>query len=219
MAKKKPESGSKKKARSSLTKRTKNQFAPPARRRLEREAAHIVDTERFRLGREMHDGLSQQIAGISLLATSFADTLKAENSPHAERAAKLASAIEDAKNQTRGLVKQLTRVDQNSSGLRVALEELRKGEIYLSDGVAPPAGKQNLAGRQPADSPLGTLSGRELQILTLIGQGRNTHQISEDLHLAVSTVETYRERLKTKLKLASGAELTRHAILWVMQNS
>jgi DNA-binding CsgD family transcriptional regulator len=63
------------------------------------------------------------------------------------------------------------------------------------------------------------LSTRELQILTLIGKGRNTHDIAAELSIAVSTVETYRERLKTKLNLSSGAELARHAFFWTMQNS
>src|SRR5437773_1821067 len=63
------------------------------------------------------------------------------------------------------------------------------------------------------------LSERELQVFTMIGKGRTTHSIAAELHLAVSTVETYRERLKTKLNLESGAELTRRAILWVIQHS
>ena len=54
---------------------------------------------------------------------------------------------------------------------------------------------------------------------TMIGQGRNTHEIASELGIAVSTVETYRERLKTKLNLSSGSELTRHALFWMMQNS
>ena len=63
------------------------------------------------------------------------------------------------------------------------------------------------------------LSSRELQIFTMIGQGRNTHEIASELGIAVSTVETYRERLKTKLNLTTGSELTRHALFWMMQNS
>jgi len=58
------------------------------------------------------------------------------------------------------------------------------------------------------------LSDRELLVFTLIGQGRTTQQIAEELSLATSTVETYRERLKNKLALASGAALTREAVLW-----
>jgi DNA-binding NarL/FixJ family response regulator len=57
------------------------------------------------------------------------------------------------------------------------------------------------------------LSPREREVFELIGLGLATHEISERLNVAISTVETYRERLKTKLGLASGHELTRYAIL------
>jgi DNA-binding NarL/FixJ family response regulator len=107
----------------------------------------------------------------------------------------------------------------NNQELLAAVRTVRAGEQYLSSDDSPAEVRRDVAGDRPADRPLSNLSSRELQIFTLIGQGRNTHQISEDLRLAVSTVETYRERLKTKLNLASGTELTRHAILWVMQNS
>jgi DNA-binding NarL/FixJ family response regulator len=48
----------------------------------------------------------------------------------------------------------------------------------------------------------------------LIGLGLTTRQIAEQLHLAVSTVETYRARIKEKLKLEDAAELLQHAIRW-----
>jgi DNA-binding NarL/FixJ family response regulator len=59
------------------------------------------------------------------------------------------------------------------------------------------------------------LSERELSVFMLLGQGLTTQQISRRLTLATSTVETYRERLKRKLQLPSGAALMREAILWV----
>ncbi len=59
-----------------------------------------------------------------------------------------------------------------------------------------------------------SLSHRERNVFELIGQGLPTGAIAECLNIAVSTVETYRERLKTKLSLATGLELTRFAILW-----
>jgi DNA-binding NarL/FixJ family response regulator len=58
------------------------------------------------------------------------------------------------------------------------------------------------------------LSQRERNVFELIGQGLPTGAIAECLCIAVSTVETYRERLKTKLNLETGLELTRFAILW-----
>ena len=124
MAKKKAQSGSKKKARTVTGGKRAKEDSALDRLLLQREVAHIVERERLRLSREMHDGLSQQIAGIAILAATLANYLKAETSPHAERAAKLAVAAEDAKIQARDLVKRLTRVDVDASGLCSALEEL-----------------------------------------------------------------------------------------------
>jgi DNA-binding NarL/FixJ family response regulator len=91
--------------------------------------------------------------------------------------------------------------------LKAALETVRRGEIYVSPNIQ----QGILDGKQrPHDTA---------KIFTMIGQGRNTHEIATELGIAVSTVETYRERLKTKLNLASGSELTRHALFWMMQKS
>jgi DNA-binding NarL/FixJ family response regulator len=59
------------------------------------------------------------------------------------------------------------------------------------------------------------LSKREQQVFSLMGEGLLTHQIAERLDVKISTVETYRERLKRKLKIQSGAALNRMAVLWL----
>jgi two-component system CheB/CheR fusion protein len=95
------------------------------RKRLEREVAMVADSEQQRMGQEMHDGLSQQIAGIGMLAASLADNLKAGgDSQIADKAARLVSAIEDAKQQSRALSKGLMPIEIDSHGLCPALEEL-----------------------------------------------------------------------------------------------
>jgi len=104
--------------------------------------------------------------------------------------------------------------------LQTALETIRRGEIYVSPNVV----QSLLRTKRVADQPRQLfkekqLSSRELQIFNMIGQGKNTHEIAAELSIAVSTVETYRERLKSKLNLASGSELSRHAFFWAMQNS
>lgn len=58
------------------------------------------------------------------------------------------------------------------------------------------------------------LSDRELQVFELIGKGLKTGQIAELLNLSTKTVETYREHIKTKLKLKDGLELLQYATLW-----
>ena len=64
-------------------------------------------------------------------------------------------------------------------------------------------------------SPIDYLSDRELEVFRLIGSGRGTRQIAEQLHLSVKTVETYRAHIKEKLNLASATELMRAAVQWV----
>jgi DNA-binding CsgD family transcriptional regulator len=59
------------------------------------------------------------------------------------------------------------------------------------------------------------LSKREREVLTLTGEGLDTKQIAETLGISASTIDTYRERLKTKLELNSGNALLRHAVILV----
>jgi DNA-binding NarL/FixJ family response regulator len=49
----------------------------------------------------------------------------------------------------------------------------------------------------------------------MIGEGRGTRQIAEDLRLSIRTVEAYREYIKDKLKLKNGPVLVRHAFSYV----
>jgi DNA-binding NarL/FixJ family response regulator len=103
--------------------------------------------------------------------------------------------------------------------LTVALDTIGRGEIYVSPCILNSALRTHTAPGASGLTPKERrLSGRELQIFSLIGRGRNTHEIAAELAIAVSTVETYRERLKTKLNLASGSELARHAYFWAMYN-
>ena len=96
--------------------------------------------------------------------------------------------------------------------LLVAIRQVLTGEIYLSEKVAA-ATVRRFFGRPPvtAGSPLEQLSDRELEVLQLIGSGRSTRQIAAALRVNVKTIETYRGRIKVKLKLANAAELAEQA--------
>jgi len=84
--------------------------------------------------------------------------------------------------------------------------EIDAAQAHILDGHA---------NRWPWD--VAHLSRRERQVFVLIGEGLTTHEMAEKLSLATSTVETYRERLKTKLKVSSGHALVRQAVLWVVR--
>ncbi len=90
---------------------------------LEREIVEIADRERENLGRELHDGLCQTLAGISALSATLARTLAARSdltsSGVATDIAKLLNeAIDEARNLARGPIG-LTQL-----GLVAALESL-----------------------------------------------------------------------------------------------
>jgi signal transduction histidine kinase len=94
------------------------------RKQLEREVAQIADHEQQRMGEELHDGLSQQLAAIALLAGGLSDKLKAGGSPLVEKAENLQRAAEDAKRQCRALTKGLIPVEVTPDGLMHALRDL-----------------------------------------------------------------------------------------------
>ena len=100
-----------------------------------------------------------------------------------------------------------------------AIRQVMDGKIYLS----PPMTERLLqravgAAPQLVQSPIESLSDRELEVFKMIGTGKTTRQIAEELHLSVKTVETHRENIKTKLDIPNSAELSREAVQWVMEN-
>jgi DNA-binding NarL/FixJ family response regulator len=67
-------------------------------------------------------------------------------------------------------------------------------------------------------SPLDVLADRELEVFRLIGEGVETAEIAERLHLSVKTVETYRDRIRQKLDLDDGTKLAHYATQWALEN-
>jgi DNA-binding CsgD family transcriptional regulator len=66
------------------------------------------------------------------------------------------------------------------------------------------------------DDVLSELTDREMQIFLLLGGGKTTGQIADELSLSVKTISTHRENLKTKLGVDSAAELVRKAVAYVV---
>ncbi len=56
------------------------------------------------------------------------------------------------------------------------------------------------------------LTNRELQILNLIGNGKESKFIAKDLGLQISTVETHRKNIRKKLGLVGKGKLLKFAI-------
>jgi DNA-binding NarL/FixJ family response regulator len=97
-----------------------------------------------------------------------------------------------------------------------AIRRVLAGEIYVSDGMAAKMVSKMVGGAsKKAASPIESLSDRELEVFRMIGEGFNTREMAEKLHLSVKTIETYRAHIKDKLALQDASELLRSAIQWV----
>lgn len=94
-----------------------------------------------------------------------------------------------------------------------AIHQILAGRIYVSEKMSARI-LENVAGQNAGQSAVGKLSDRELEVFRLIGQGRNTVEIADDLHLSVKTVETHRAHIKEKLALKNMSELISYASRW-----
>lgn len=106
---------------------------------------------------------------------------------------------------------------QNS--LIAAIRVVLKGKIYLSATLTDRLlkGRFGTGADRDSSSPVAQMSDRELEVYSLIGRGLTTRAIAAQLHLSVHTIETYRERLRRKLGVETGNELTRLAIQWSLE--
>ncbi len=97
-----------------------------------------------------------------------------------------------------------------------AIRTVLSGRIAVSEAIS--AGILDNLSRPPAKDggpAMGKLSNREFEILRLIGQGRDSHNIAESLHLSIKTVDTHRGNIRIKLGLKNSTELIHYAVRWV----
>ena len=104
--------------------------------------------------------------------------------------------------------------------IMVAIRQILNGDIYWSErAAAKVASKIARASKTATTSSVDLLADRELQVFELIGAGQSTRQIAATLHIDVSTVETYRARIKEKLNLEDSLALLQFAIRWHIANA
>ena len=106
--------------------------------------------------------------------------------------------------------------DATFEDLRSAIRTVLRGEIYLASTVA----SKILGGLCFSKEVKGIaqLTDRELEIFRLIGCGLTTREIAAQLSLGISTIETYRARIKTKLRLENASWLNHEAVRFAMDD-
>jgi two-component system, NarL family, response regulator NreC len=98
---------------------------------------------------------------------------------------------------------------QAAEDLVRAIQEVCRGSVYVSPCIPSTAVEAYLSKRCTSADPL---SGRERQVLQLVGEGLTTKDIASRLGISVKTAESHRTRLMKKLDIHETASLVRYAI-------
>jgi PAS domain S-box-containing protein len=99
--------------------------------RLEREVLAASEQERQRIGKDLHDGLGQHLAGLGYLAKALEEKLSAKRLQEHEDAARISRLMVQALTQTRDLARGLFPVELETKGLLAALKDLAEGTKNL----------------------------------------------------------------------------------------
>jgi two-component system response regulator NreC len=98
---------------------------------------------------------------------------------------------------------------QAADDLVHAIREVSKGSVYLSPKISRAVVDAYLSKARLSADPL---SGRERQVLQLVGEGKSTKDVAAVLGISVKTAESHRARLMKKLDIHETASLVRYAI-------
>jgi PAS domain S-box-containing protein len=91
---------------------------------LEREVVAAGERERLHIGHDLHDGLGQELTGVSLTLKSLSQKLARERSSHVQTVQDLTVMIQKMVVETRGLARRLSPVFSTELGLCDALRML-----------------------------------------------------------------------------------------------
>ena len=105
--------------------------------------------------------------------------------------------------------------NEASTAVLKAIRQILKGEIYLNPRFMSRMVSRITGGRDIAIEPIQRLADRELEVFDLIGRGLTTREIASELNLGVTTVDTYKTRIREKLNLENSARLRFEATRWV----
>ena len=93
-------------------------------RRLQREILDVSDSERRRIGQDLHDSLCQMLTGIAFAVGSLEERLASDNLPAAKSAHEIGELLRQANSEARNIARGLYPVELAGGSLPTALQRL-----------------------------------------------------------------------------------------------
>jgi two-component system invasion response regulator UvrY len=90
-----------------------------------------------------------------------------------------------------------------------AVQEVAKGKIYISTGVAQKIAMQSLDG---GNEPVNQLSAREFEVFRMVAEGLGAEEVAYKLKISQKTVANYLTLIKQKLGVSTPIEMLRLAM-------
>jgi DNA-binding NarL/FixJ family response regulator len=90
-----------------------------------------------------------------------------------------------------------------------AVHEVLDGRVYVTQFITGPA---LAALARPAAQPEARLTGRQLEVLRLVAEGRCAKEVAAELHISRRTVETHKYEIMQTVGAKTTAELIRYAL-------
>jgi DNA-binding NarL/FixJ family response regulator len=104
--------------------------------------------------------------------------------------------------------------------VKAAILKVLGGDIFLSDKMSASVLARMMHGKNELPvSPVEQLSDRELQVFQMLGEGKTSRQIAEELELTIPTIHSFRTRIKEKLSFQNATELVIRAHQWVLERA
>lgn len=145
---------------------------------------------------------SDDLAALRMVRERFATVRVLVLTSHPESRAGVASLREGASGY---LIKTMT-VDVIARAIR----KVHSGGHYVSECMADLLARDLTT---PLEfRPHELLTAREAQVMVLLASGLSVKQTAGELHISISSVNTYRTRIFSKMKLKTNAELIRYGI-------
>lgn len=105
------------------------------------------------------------------------------------------------------LLKENARAD-----LIAAIDKIRHGKTYISPLITDLIGEMFAHKKGKSTGSSEPLTIREIEVLTLLSEGKSSKEIAELLFISTMTVQNHRANIKKKLKVRKNADLVKYAI-------
>ena len=158
------------------------------------------------------------LVDISLEKTNGIDLIKSLKAKHEELPILVVSMHDESLYAERALragAQGYIMKNQPIKIVRDAIFKVLAGDIFLSEKMSTSVLARLLLGKKDEpESPVEQLSDRELEVFQMLGHGKSSREIAQDLSLTIPTIHSFRNRIKEKLQFKNSTELVLHAMQW-----